>query len=273
MFGMMDAVMQPGMVYDYPLWATALVLIGAAMVGAAVIELAVRRVVPAELRRQHNDVAAAILSIIGITFAVLLAFVAMLAWEGFNRAKAASSAEAAQIGDVYDVSLGFADPERSRLRDGITDYVRTVVNVEWPAQAAGRALEAGGVPLARLNAIAVGLLPNSPAETNLHAHLLQSLAQLSAARRERLLAAETTVPAVVWIVTIAGGALTVAFVSFLGVANVWTHLAMSAVMAASGALVLVLIIALSTPFRGDFRVSAKPFDQMLARMAATDNPR
>ena len=169
--------------------------------------------------------------------------------------------------------LGFADPERSQLRNGITDYVRTVVNVEWAAQAAGRALEAGGVPLARLNAIAVGLLPNTPAETNLHAHLLQSLAQLSAARRERLLAAETTVPAVVWIVTIAGGALTVAFVSFLGVANVWTHLAMSAVMAASGALVLVLIIALSTPFRGDFRVSAKPFDQMLARMAATDNPR
>ena len=41
--------------------------------------------------------------------------------------------------------------------------------------------------------------------------------------------------------------------------------------AASGALVLVLIIALSTPFRGDFRVSAKPFDQMLARMAAPDD--
>jgi hypothetical protein len=51
--------MQPGMVYDYPLWVTALMLIGAAMVAAAVIELAVRRVVPAELRRQHNDVAAA----------------------------------------------------------------------------------------------------------------------------------------------------------------------------------------------------------------------
>ena len=163
MFSMMDAVMQPGMVYEYPLWVTAVMLIGAAMVGAAVIELAVRRVVPAELRRRHNDAAAAILSIIGITFAVLLAFVAMLAWEGFNRAKAASSAEAARIGDVYDVSLGFADPERSRLRDGITDYVRTVVNVEWPAQAAGHELEAGGVPLARLNAIAVGLLPTTPA--------------------------------------------------------------------------------------------------------------
>jgi hypothetical protein len=39
----------------------------------------------------------------------------MLAWEGFNRAKAASYAEAARIGDVYNLSAGFADPEKSSM--------------------------------------------------------------------------------------------------------------------------------------------------------------
>jgi len=34
----------------------------------------------------------------------------------------------------------------------------------------------------------------------------------------------------------------------------------------SGALVLILIIALSNPFRGDFRVSMAPFEQVLSRM-------
>ena len=38
------------------------------------------------------------------------------------------------------------------------------------------------------------------------------------------------------------------------------QLAMSAVLAASGMLVLILIIALSNPFRGDFRVSTAPFE-------------
>jgi hypothetical protein len=47
------------------------------------------------------------------------------------------------------------------------------------------------------------------------------------------------------------------------------QLAMSAVLAASGALVLILIIALSHPFRGDFRVSTAPFEQVLSRMQAT----
>jgi hypothetical protein len=37
-------------------------------------------------------------------------------------------------------------------------------------------------------------------------------------------------------------------------------------LALSGALVLIMIIALSNPFRGDFRVSAEPFEHMLSRM-------
>jgi len=39
----------------------------------------------------------------------------------------------------------------------------------------------------------------------------------------------------------------------------------------SGALVLILIIALSNPFRGDFRVSTLPFDQVLAQIAASSD--
>ncbi len=44
------------------------------------------------------------------------------------------------------------------------------------------------------------------------------------------------------------------------------HLAMSSLLALSGALVLLLIVALSNPFRGDFRISAEPFERALAQM-------
>jgi len=85
----MRFVMNPDMVYQYPIWAVGLLLVGAAVLGAVLLELCARRLLPIDLRQRHNDVAAAIFSIIGVTYAVLLAFVAMLAWEGFNRAKAA----------------------------------------------------------------------------------------------------------------------------------------------------------------------------------------
>src|SRR6516225_3616042 len=110
---MMQFVMQPGMVYQYPLWGVGLLLVGLAALSAVVFELVVHQFLSVEVRRRHNDAAAAIFSVIGVTFAVLLAFVAMLAWEGFNKAKAAAYTEAATILDVYNASVGLAGPETS----------------------------------------------------------------------------------------------------------------------------------------------------------------
>jgi len=263
---MMQFVMQPGMVYQYPLWGVGILLVGLAALGAVFFELAARQFLSVEFRRGHNDVTAAIFSVIGVTFAVLLAFVAMLAWDGFNKAKAASYAEASGVLDVYDASVGFAD--MSTMRDEIIGYLETVVRVEWPAQAEGRIVDRGATYLEKLNRIAIGLKPSGVADGNLQALLLQSLTRLRDARQQRLLAAETTIPAVVWVVTLVGGGLTIAFSSFLGFPSLGMHLVMSAMLAISGVLVLILIIALSNPFRGDFRVSTLPFDRVLSQIQA-----
>ncbi len=265
----MRFVMNPDMVYRYPIWAVGLLLVGAAVFGAALLELFARRLLPIELRQRHNDVAAAIFSIIGVTYAVLLTFVAMLAWEGFNRANAASYAEAAVIGDVYHLSAGFADPEKSSIRSEILEYARRVATVEWPAQAEGRVVDQDSIYLSGLNKMALTLHPSGQADGDLHSLLIQAVERLWDARQERLLAAQPTIPGIVWFVLIVGGALTVAFGSFLGAPSLWMQLAMSAVLAASGILVLILIIALSNPFRGDFRVSAAPFEHVLSRMEAS----
>lgn len=263
-------MMQPGMVYEYPLWGVGLLLVGAAALGAVLLGLATRLFLALEIRRLHNDVAAAIFAVIGTTFGVLLAFVAMLAWEHFNEAKAASYAEAGSVLDVYNASLGFADPMKSSMRDGILGYIEMVIRVEWPAQARGLTVDRGSAYLQRLNEMAISLKPASVADGNLQAQMLQSLTRLRDARQARLLAADTGVPAVVWVVTVVGGALTVAFATLLGAPSFGMHLAMSAALAVSGALVLILIIAFSNPFRGDFRVSTHPFDQVLAQIQALD---
>jgi hypothetical protein len=260
-------MMRADMVYQYPIWAVGLSLVIAAVVGTMLLEIAVRRFVSAEFRRQHNDIAAAILSIIGVTYAVLLAFVATAAWDGFNKAKAASHSEAAVILDVFEAAEGLEDTARADLTDRLRRYTRAVIAIEWPAQAEGRVDRSGDTYLADLHRLAVGLQPSDQANGNFHALLLQSLVRLHDAREERLLAAETTIPEIVWIVVIVGGTITIVFGSFLGAPSVRMQLAMSAMLAVSGVLVLVLIIALSNPFRGDFRVSTAPFDYALTRIS------
>jgi len=262
----MRFVMNPDMVYQYPIWAVGVLLVGAAVCGTVLLELCARRLLPIELRRRHNDVAAAIFSIIGVTYAVLLAFVAMLAWDGFNRAKAASYAEAAVIGDVYNLSAGFIDPERSSIRREIVGYARQVVTAEWPRQAEGRAVDPASDQLDALNRLALAVPAQS--DRDLRSALVEAIERLWDARQTRLLAAQSTIPGIVWFVVIAGGTLTIAFGSFLGAPSLRMQLAMLATLAASGALVLILIIALSNPFRGDFRVSTAPFQHILSRMEA-----
>jgi hypothetical protein len=258
--------MRPDMVYQFPIWAVGLSLAIAAVLGTILLELAVRHFVSAAFRQQHNDVAAAIFSIIGVTYAVLLAFVAMLAWEGFNKAKAASYSEAALVLDVVQMADGLAEPARGKLLDDMNRYTRAVIALEWPAQAEGHVVRAGDRYLDDLQGLAIGLKLSSQADANFHALLLQSLMRLRDARQERLLAAESTIPGIVWIVVIVGGAITIAFSSFLGAPSVRMHLSMCCLLAVSGVLVLVLIIALSNPFRGDFRISTAPFDYALSRI-------
>jgi Protein of unknown function (DUF4239) len=259
-------MMRPDMVYQYPIWAVGLSLATVAVIGTILLEFGVRHFVSPAVRCQHNDIAAAIFSIVGVTYAVLLAFVAMLAWEGFNKARAASYMEAVQVLDVFQAADGLADPMRANLIGGLHRYTVAVIATEWPAQAEGHVVRTGDRYLAELDQLAAGLKPTSQADTNVHAMLLQSLTRLRDARQERLLAAETTIPGIVWFVVIVGGAITIAFGSFLGAPSVRMHLGMCSLLAVSGVLVLVLIIALSNPFRGDFRVSTAPFDYVLSRI-------
>jgi hypothetical protein len=143
-------MMRPEAVYQYPIWTVALSLVVAAVIATMLLEIGVRRFVSADFRRQHNEIAAAIFSIIGVTYAVLLAFVAMLAWEGFNKAKAASHLEAVVIQGVFEAADGFGDPARANIIDRLTRYTRAVIGIEWRAQAEGRVDRSGDAYLDEL---------------------------------------------------------------------------------------------------------------------------
>ncbi len=256
-------MMNPQAVAGLPLWLSALIILGLAVGGAVAIELAARRLVPAGLRSDHNTVSGPIFSVIGTTYAVMLAFVAMLAWEGFNKAEAVTDTEASLVENIYLLVDGLTGPEATAMRQDIGSYAGAVVAQEWPAQAAGRAIAENEPHLDRLTITALHLRPGSVADADVHTLLLGDLGALGSARRERLFAARTPLPQILWIVLIAGGALTLGFASFLGAPSLGMHLAMSSLLAISGALILLAIVALSNPFRGDFGVSAAPFEQVL----------
>ena len=105
-----------------------------------------------------------------------------------------------------------------------------------------------------LNEMALGLDLPGQADSDLRSPVAPAnlMERLWDARQDRLLAAQSTIPDIVSVRAGRRQGMTVAFGSFLGAPSVRMQLAMLAVLATSGALVLILIIALSNPFRGDF---------------------
>ena len=74
-----------------------------------------------------SGIAAAIFSIIGVTYAVLLAFIAMLAWEDYNT-KATSYTETVQVMDVVQAGNTFSEPARSDVADNLKRYIVAVIS-------------------------------------------------------------------------------------------------------------------------------------------------
>ena len=93
----------------------------------------------------------------------------------------------------------------------------------------------------------------------MQAALLRGLVRLRDARELRIATSASGIPAIVWFVVVAGGAMSLTFVSLLGTFNRVFHLALGSLLALSGVLVLLMILALSHPFRGDFRITPESF--------------
>src|SRR4028119_687324 len=108
-----------------------------ALVAVAGLE-AVRRLVPAERRREHNDVAGFIYAVVGVIYAVLLALMVIAVWEEHEAAKATVREEANGLADVFWIAHSLPEPEGPRLQELARSYATVVTEEEWPLMGRGR---------------------------------------------------------------------------------------------------------------------------------------
>ena len=115
-----------------------------AVLGVAIVVIAtavslgglilVRRSVTLSTLESHHDVAGFILAVVGVVYAVLLAFVVIVTWEQFEDARTIADGEAAHVSGLYRISLALPSggPE---MRIALRDYTQSVVAKEWPEMA------------------------------------------------------------------------------------------------------------------------------------------
>jgi hypothetical protein len=236
-----------------------LVMLPVLAVGATLL---VRRAVGAEVLARHNDVAGFIYAVIGVVYAVLLGFSAIIVWEQFRQAQEGVEREANELADLYRDAQVFPPEVRKQVEDGLRAYIRSVVEKEWPAMAAGKSSPETWEAYNQLWRIYHEFKPEDDHQRTWYAESIQRLNALGDQRRIRLLSVRSGVPGVIWAVLLGAGVVTIGFSCLFGTRNVRAHGLMTAGVAITIGAVLLSILALQHPFAGITRVPPEAFQQV-----------
>ena len=238
-----------------PLWAVALLVV--LTVVAVVAMLAVRRFGPpkgAAKGFMHDPVPpAGVFSVLGVAFAVLLAFVLFMAFEGYIRAQDGASREAVAVTELLRTASLFPEPQSDELRGDLVCYARAVVSDEWPKMADG---EESALVSARIEQIhtKVDTAPVDSARTEVAlGHWLNEMTERREGRRARLGEASGDIPAPVWLMLVAGALVTVLYILIFADRRErwWVQGAMMGTIAGLVVTSLLVIDFLDHPFVED----------------------
>ena len=154
---------------------------------------------------------AGVYGVVGTSFAVLLAFVVLVAFESYNDAREAAEQEADAVQELFRGAEFFPD-ERTEMQENLVCYGRAVVHDDWPAMRdQGRSQLADDWALAlqeEYEALPVGNLKEAAGFEN----LLNLGDDRVDARRQRLTQSTPIVTSPVWFMLGIGALLNIAFV-------------------------------------------------------------
>ncbi len=223
----------------------------------------VQRLVPSERREGQNDVAGFIFAVLGIAYAVLLAFVVIAVWQDYETAQTNVESEAHELAGVYFLASRFPEGQRTHLQDLIGRYARVVVEQEWPMMERGQTSERADSLVGRLRSTILGFDPHTKGEQVLYERGLTQLHDAADARRSRLLEVREGIPDLLWVVIVVGGVITVSFTYLFGLKSNVAHALMVAALTLVICGILFTIGEFDYPFSGVVEIRPDAFREVL----------
>ncbi len=230
-------------------FATMGVFIGVT-IGGMVLFTPVRKRLQARFQRSSEQ-SAYFGTQIWLAYTLILSLTAVGAWSEYQSASGKVSAEVASLEVLQRGALLYPEPTRTQVDELIRDYARAVADKEWAEQRMGKHPSAAKERFAAIVRLLGDFEPSTLADQMFHAETLRQLTSASEARRTRIHATSSSLPAVVWVVLLVGAALALTGATlFVTVDDTALHLVLVGIMAAFVGLVVFVTVALDHPFQG-----------------------
>jgi hypothetical protein len=254
------------LMHDTPLWVIAVLLTVAALVYSIGLMLVARIIYGVDRLSRNNEVAGFKFAVVGVFYAVMLAFIVIAVWEDFRKTEAAVRDEAKAVVDLHRISFALPIEGGAEIRDHLVAYTNDVRAREWPTMAVGEPSDAVVKDLDQLSQAIFAVSPTNSQQLALYQDALRLLAVMTDNRNERLDSSDGSMPWILWFVIIVGGLITLGYPAFFGSTNLVAQILMTAALAELVALAMLLGLAFDYPFTGDARISPAPFDHALRQM-------
>lgn len=238
-----------------------------AVIGVTSVWLA-RRFLDVEMLRAHNEITGYIYQMLGVVYAVMLAFAVFLVWEQYDNTGSAVEREANALVSLYNIGRALPDASGAALKSDVTNYARVAAKDEWMQMALARASDATALALLQLTRFEREAQVLSARDEALYAQAMQHIEELNAFRRLRLQASRGQIPRPMWVLLLGGGLFMVGFTAIFGATNARLHFVLTALLAMGLGFTLFIILALDTPYTGSFAITPEPFNAALEMFAA-----
>ncbi len=242
--------------------AAVLIVSLAMLIAAGGFRLALR-VRPGFRGEEATDVKSVYFSMVGVLYAILLAFVVVVAWEQFNAAEEATHTEATRMSNLMRDAGAFPDADRQQVRSAIMTYAEAIVEHEYPAMSEGRTSPRGAAAYERIWTEFYGVDVKEEPAVTFYAESLERLNELGEARRLRMLASRSTIPLPLWVLLIGGGIFTIAWLYPFHMANVRTQTVAIGTLGGFTGFVLFLVYALQHPFAGEVAIDPSVYEDLV----------
>lgn len=244
-------------------YAGGIAIIAIASLAAVTTLLLLQRFWPPARRMAHNDVVGPSVSVIGTTYAVIIAFMLSGVWTNFLAAQVNAQQEANCLVNLYRFAERFPEKERTEVQQLAVQYSNVMVSEEWPAMEQEITSPRGRQLMEQFWMILPAIEGQTTVEHTAVDHALTELSAMTEHRRIRLLQSHESLPGILWSVLILGGIITVASTCLFGVQNFRLHLVQVVAITLLISLMLIAIADIDQPFQGVVRVSPDGFQYAL----------
>jgi hypothetical protein len=219
---------------------------------------------------EHNEVAGFIIAVVGTLYAVVLGFITVVTWQGYNDTRERVALEASSVTDAWHAAVGLPPPVRKTLRKDMLMYATEMANVEWRKMREGSFSPVGDeLIMDATNIVGTAPIADRSAQ-NAQAETLRLLSELHDSRSRRLEANFDGLSWLEWTVLAIGAITVLALCWLFGVRRSAAHLIMTGSVAVIVATLFVLVFELQAPFRSDVGISNGAWTAVLAHIELMD---